>query len=158
MSNRIPAVASGAPVLAVLLVSGIPAPAPAAEPAPDSERIEVLQRQVSDLQVRVERLEAELREGVPVNPARKVQPVPGGWRKVANWNLLAKGLDHAEVEEILGAPQSRKTVSKFEFWGYADGKVRFYLRRLKSWEPPSAIEGQLDKRSERDGPVSPADR
>lgn len=108
--------------------------------ADDVRRIEALQLQIGDLRARVERLETQLQAGVPVHPARKVQPVPGGWRKAANWGLLVKGLSDYEVVKILGEPEGRKTVNKYEFWHYGDGKARFYLRRLKSWELPGDAE------------------
>lgn len=102
-----------------------------------SAEIETLKQQVLDLQKRVERLEGEIEQGVPVNPARVVEPEPGGWRTAGNWNLLAKGMPYYEVIRILGEPDSTKTVRKFEYWYYGDGKLRLYLRRLKSWEVPA---------------------
>lgn len=108
--------------------------------AADASRMEALQQQVEELRGRVQRLEAQMQAGVPAHPVRKVRPVSGGWREAANWGLLAKGLSDYEVEEILGEPQGRKTVNKYEFWHYGDGIARFYLGRLKSWESPDGIE------------------
>jgi hypothetical protein len=106
--------------------------------AEDSE-IHTLREQLRELQLRVERLEDKLQEGVPVNFARRVQPVPGGWREPSNWRLLEKGLEAHRVIEILGEPQQRRTVRKFEYLEYGDGVARLYLRRLSSWELPSEI-------------------
>ena len=122
--------------MALLFLAAAP-PKVTAEPSSGSQEIEALKRQLHDLQARVERLESNVAEGLPVDPARTVQPAPGGWREASNWRLLAKGMDKAEVVRILGQPQSRKTVSKHEFWRYGDGTVRLYLARLKSWELPA---------------------
>ncbi|MBT8474802.1 MAG: hypothetical protein KJO78_04945, partial [Alphaproteobacteria bacterium] len=69
-----------------------------------------------------------------------VEPVPGGWRKAHNWNLLRAGMSDYEVVEILGEPDREKTVKKFDFWYYGDGKLSVYLRRLKGWEIPSGLD------------------
>jgi hypothetical protein len=140
MSENVSSVAAAKRLSAALLLLGLASAGLNAEPAAQRQQIEGLQRRVSDLEARIERLEAEIQRGVPVNPAREVQPVPGGWHAAANWGLLVAGQSDYEVEAILGEPQNRKTVSKFEFWEYGDGKLRFYLRRLKSWEMPSAID------------------
>ena len=108
-----------------------------AAPTQNSE-IEVLKQQIRDLQTRVERLEGDFADGIAVNPARKVEPEPGGWRTASNWKLLAKGMPYNEVIRILGEPESTKSVKKFEHWRYGDGILRLYLRRLKSWENPHA--------------------
>lgn len=96
--------------------------------------IDALKQQLNQLQARVERLEAQWQQGVPVNPALDVQPVPGGWRKAANWQMLDEGMPAHRVYEILGEPQRQRTVRKFELLEYGDGVVRLYLGRLKSWE------------------------
>jgi hypothetical protein len=100
----------------------------------------LFRQQILDLQKRVERLEGEVEQGVPVNMARKVEPVPGGWRKAHNWNLLEAGMSDYEVIEILGEPDREKTVKKFDFWYYGDGKLSVYMRRLKGWDIPSGLD------------------
>jgi len=111
-----------------------------ADEMPQNREIEHLNQQVRELQQRVERLEGEIAQGVPVNRAREVEPVPGGWRKSHNWQLLTEGMAGYRVREILGEPDREKTVKKFEFWYYGDGKVKMYLRRLSSWEIPRGID------------------
>ena len=106
------------------------------------DQIEALRQQLRDLQERVERLESEVEQAVPVNMAPKVEPVAGGWRKEHNWKLLAEGMSDYEVKAILGEPDRQKTVKKFEFWYYGDGNLRVYMRRLKSWDIPSGIDGE----------------
>jgi len=108
--------------------------------AAEGDDIATLKQQVRDLQMRVERLEKELEQGVPVNTARKIEPVPGGWRKAHNWKLLSQGMAGYEVKRILGEPDRQKTVKKFGYWYYGDGKVSIYMRRLKGWDVPSGVE------------------
>jgi hypothetical protein len=121
------------------LLGLIPAVAAAVD-APSGQGLEALEQRLEALQRRVERLEEEMAKGVPVDRARTVQPVPGGWRKAANWRLLAAGMSDYEVVEILGEPDAERTVKKFEFWDYGDGGVNIYLRRLKSWRIPSGLD------------------
>lgn len=135
-SNDGPLVAG--PVLLLFLLLAVTASA--AEGSPQASEIELLKQQVLELQQRVERLEGELEQGVPVNMARKVEPVPGGWRKAHNWKLLTPGMTEHRVKEVLGEPDRQKKVNKYGFWYYGDGKVSVYMRRLKGWEMPSGIE------------------
>jgi len=112
----------------------------AADETQQAHEIEVLKQQLKDLQMRVERLEKGRDKGFSFSAEPEVEPVPGGWRKARNWNLLQAGMTSYQVEAILGEPDRQKTVKKFEFWYYGDGKLSVYLRRLKSWEIPSGIE------------------
>ncbi|MCG6967114.1 MAG: hypothetical protein LJE59_11445 [Chromatiaceae bacterium] len=114
----------------------------AAETTMEQAAIEALQQQIRDLQVRVDRLEGKVQQGLPVNAAQTVQPIPGGWRKAANWSLLIKGMTDGEVIDILGEPQQQRSANKFEFWEYGDGMARLYMRRLKSWDIPTGIDDQ----------------
>ena len=139
---------SFAPRLLVLLpLLGAAMHSQAAEPASDSQLIESLQREVRELRERVERLEAERQRPAPATtplvaqPVPPAEPVPGGGRIASNWGLLKPGQTDEEVAEILGEPDNRRTIRKFELWEYGDGIVRFYLRRLKSWEMPEGIAG-----------------
>jgi len=138
---------SFAPRLLLLLpLLGAALPSQAAEPASDRQLIESLQQEVRELRERVERLEAERQQPAPAappvaQPVAPAEPVPGGWRTASNWGLLQKGQTDEEVAGILGEPDNRRTVRKFELWEYGDGIVRFYLRRLKSWEIPQGIAG-----------------
>lgn len=112
----------------------------AAVGAPGQDDVEVLKRQMRALEQRVERLEAELagtRDAVQA--AVPAQPVAGGWRSAHNWQLLERGMESHDVQAILGEPSDTRRISKFEHWIYSDGLLRFYLGRLKSWEPASGI-------------------
>ena len=104
---------------------------------PAQARIEQLERKIATLETRIERLEQRWEKGVPMNRALKIEPEPGGWRNVENWKLLGRGMPYDEVLRILGEPDNTKTIRKFEYWHYGDGKARLYLNRLKSWEVPT---------------------
>jgi hypothetical protein len=120
------------PLLAVALQTAQAAQA-------DSLEIQALKQQIHELQLRVDRLEGKMHEGMPVNLARKVEPKPGGWREPNNWRLLDKGMEEPRIIAILGEPQQRKTIKKFEYLTYGDGEARLYMGRLSSWDAPSAL-------------------
>jgi hypothetical protein len=122
------------------LAAGLSLPV-AAEPA-DSVEVERLRDRVSDLEARIERLEAGLADtDAALEAAKPPEVVPGGWRQAANWRVLDKGLEGWRVREILGEPDDTWKVSKFEYYAYGDGGlVRFYLGRVKSWELPEGLD------------------
>lgn len=126
-------------LVSLLLCTSAPLPVQAHE---DDTEIELLRQQILDLQKRVERLEGEVEQGVPSSAAQALQPLAGGWRKAHNWKVLAEGMTAYRVKEVLGEPERQKTVKNFEFWYYGDGKVRLYLRRLKSWDLPSGLDSE----------------
>jgi hypothetical protein len=127
--------------LAVLVfAAGLSLPV-SAEPA-DSGELERLRDRVSDLEARIERLEAGLADAdAAIEAARPPEVVPGGWRKSANWRVIEKGQEGWRVREILGEPGDTWRVSKFEYYAYGEGGlVRFYLGRVKSWEVPDGLD------------------
>lgn len=125
---------SPASAAAVLLSSALAAGLPATTQAAGTAEIDALKSELAALRQRVEKLEQELSLGVPVNPAREVEAKPGGAKTPDNWQLLAKGMEKYRVTEILGEPAETKTISKFEIWEYPQGRVRFYLGRLKRYQ------------------------
>jgi len=124
-------IAAPAGILAILLSF---APLTAAVAA-DSD-IAALRAEIDALRARVEKLEKDIDSGVAINPAKVVQPLPGGWHNEKNWKLLAKGMERERVETLLGEPDAARNVSKFEYWEYGEGRATFYLGRLKSWSKP----------------------
>ncbi len=143
MPNRETPSSFASRLLVLLRLLGAALHSQAAEPASDRQLIEALQQEVRELRERVERLEAERQQPAAAAPT-VAQPVPPAGRTPSNWGLLEKGQTDEEVARILGEPDNRRTVKKFEFWEYDDGIVRFYLRRLKSWEVPQGVAGQAD--------------
>lgn len=130
-------IARAVPAILVSLFTLAPVVQGADETTSDAG-MELMQQQIRELQARVQKLEAMMEGGF--NPVAPPEPVPGGWRKQANWALLAPGMSGYRVREILGEPQDETTVNKFEFWEYGDGKARLYMDRLKSWEVPVGID------------------
>ena len=131
------------PRFAAVLLFSLPITAPFAVAANDMQQareIEVLKQQLKDLQLRVERLEKGRDQEFSFSTEPEAEPIPGGWRKAHNWNLLKEGMTSYQVKAILGEPDRQKTVKKFEFWYYGDAKLSVYLRRLKGWEIPSGVE------------------
>ena len=151
MPNRETPTSFAARLLVLLPLLGAALHSQAAEPVSDRQLIESLQQEVRALRERVERLEAERQQPAPaapppvVQPVPPAEPVPGGWRTASNLGLLEKGQTDEEVAGILGEPDNRRTVKKFEFWEYGDGIARFYLRRLKSCEIPQWIAGSSSR-------------
>lgn len=124
-------IAAPAGILAILLSLAPLTASAAADPG-----IEALRAEIDALRARVEKLEKEIDTGVAINPAKVVQPLPGGWHNEKNWKLLAYGMDRDRVETLLGEPDAARNVSKFEYWEYGEGRATFYLGRLKSWSKP----------------------
>ncbi len=139
MSQRNPALKAWTGVVLFALLALRSWTACAAGPGEHPE-IELLKQQILDLQQRVEHLEGRLQQGGAESVERDLEPVTGGWRKAHNWGLLSEGMTAYRVQEVLGEPDQRKTVNKFEFWYYGDGKVRLYLRRLKNWDVPTGLD------------------
>jgi outer membrane murein-binding lipoprotein Lpp len=113
----------------------------AADPAAQA-KIEQLEQTVIDLENRLEALETRFDQGVPVNKGLVVEAKPGGWRNADNWAQLARGMETHEVERFLGEPDRVRSVSKFEYWSYGNGKATLYMNRLKSWVPPTTAGNQ----------------
>lgn len=111
-------------------------PAYADQPGTQAQ-IEDLQQKVQTLETRLQALESRFDQGVPVNKALQVEAKPGGWRNQDNWSQLARDMTKEEVIRFLGEPDRRKSVKKFEYWYYGDGKASMYMNRLKAWEKPS---------------------
>lgn len=132
-----PSIASTLGIL--VLAAGLSVPA-VAEPA-DGAEVDRLRDRVSDLEARIERLEAGLADtDAALEAAKPPEVVPGGWRQAANWRVLETGMEGWRVREILGDPDDTWKVSKFEYYAYGDGGlIRFYLGRVKSWEVPEGV-------------------
>ena len=59
-----------------------------------------------------------------------------GWKSLANWRSLKKGMSYDEVRGILGEP-SRIQGGTFAHWFYTNrSNVTFYEDRLDSWTEP----------------------
>ncbi len=101
--------------------------------ASDSDRIAQLEKEVQELKNRLTTLES------PVNKPsvnKKSTTSTDGWKSLANWRSLKKGMSYEDVRTILGEP-GRIQGGSFTFWIYSDrGNVIFYNDKLDSWTEP----------------------
>lgn len=96
-------------------------------------RIELLERSNADLVRRVSELES-----VISSRASSDQPIPSsnGWRDLANWRRLRRGMKMDEVRRLLGEPE-RVEGGAFTEWGWDGAFVVFYEGKLDRWSEPS---------------------
>ena len=101
--------------------------------ASDSDRITQLEKEVQELKNRLTTIES------PVNKPsvnKKSTTSTDGWKSLANWRSLKKGMSYEDIRTILGEP-GRIQGGSFTFWFYPDrGSVTFYNDRLDSWTEP----------------------
>ncbi len=101
--------------------------------ASDSDRIAQLEKEVQELKNRLTTLES------PVNKPsvnKKSTTSTDGWKSLANWRSLKKGMSYEDARTILGEP-GRIQGGSFTFWIYPDrGNVTFYNDKLDSWTEP----------------------
>lgn len=100
--------------------------------ASDSDRITLLEREVQELKLRLLRLES-----TQANTEKPYKPVSSdGWKNLANWRSLKKGMSYDEVRGTLGEP-ARIKGGNIAIWFYANrGDVTFYEDKLDGWTEP----------------------
>ena len=101
--------------------------------AQDSNRIDKLENEIIELKLRVLKLDSLIN-----NPslAQEVLPSGEGWKYVANWRKLSKGMKPIDVRKILGEPY-RLDGGTIEDWYYKnDGRIRFYEGKVDNWREP----------------------
>lgn len=91
---------------------------------PLQDRVANLEMQISDLQVRIMRIEKQSSQSVS-QPNHAVQNVPQD--KVA-WRSLEKGMNKSQVRRILGEPKSITEYGSFADWKYGDEFSTAYVR------------------------------
>jgi hypothetical protein len=100
--------------------------------ASDTDRITQLEKEVQELKTRLSSLESPLDKAVIQKPTLTSE----GWRKLANWRSLKKGMSFEEVRAILGEP-GRIQGGTLTYWTYPDrASVTFYNDRLDGWTEP----------------------
>ena len=101
--------------------------------ADDSDRIDKLEKEVQELKLRISKLESLLS-----NPAAAQDVVTSsdGWKSIANWRKLTKGMAPSDVRKILGEPQ-RVDGGDLAVWYYQnDGAVFFFGGKVNRWMEP----------------------
>ena len=121
-------------LLAALAAAFIPAVAAGQDTSTDSllRRIELLERANTDLERRVRELESLIKsepsKGRPIRAS-------AGWRDLANWRQLRKGMTMDEVRALLGEPE-RVDAGPYTFWRWTDAEVYFMSDELAGWSEP----------------------
>jgi hypothetical protein len=102
--------------------------------ASDSDRITQLEKEVQELKLRLANLEAP--QSNTTNRQKSLAP-SDGWKTLANWRSLKKGISYEDVRNTLGEPEKVKASGTFTFWYYLNrGDVTFYQDRLDGWTEP----------------------
>ena len=101
--------------------------------ANDTDRIERLEKEIQEINLRLLRLESLL--GNPGKPQESVTSGQG-WRSVMNWRKLTTGIGESDVRKILGEPH-RVDGGVIATWHYPnDGNVTFLSGKVQQWVEP----------------------
>ena len=102
--------------------------------ANDSNRITQLENEVQQLKQRLSNLEKS--PGASVTSAKPIT-FTDGWKSLANWRSLKKGMSQDEVRTVLGEPATVRASGPIVEWIYVNrGNVTFYQERLDGWMEP----------------------
>ena len=102
--------------------------------ANDSDRITTLEKEVQELKLRLANLESP--QSTPSNRP-KVVATKDGWKSLANWRSLKKGMGPDDVRGVLDEPAIVRASGPFTIWNYSNrGTVTFYEERLDGWTEP----------------------
>ena len=102
--------------------------------ANDSERITPFENEVQQLKQRMSSLEK-----LSSVPAFSPKPLASsdGWKSLANWRSLKKGLTPNDVRYVLGEPETVRASGPITRWFYQNrGDITFYDERLDGWTEP----------------------
>lgn len=101
--------------------------------ANDSDRIDKLEKQIQEINLRLSKLESLLSN--PSKAQERVTPSEG-WKSVSNWRKLQTGMSTSDVRSILGAPERVKG-GLITLWYYPhEGKVTFTDGKVFQWKEP----------------------
>lgn len=101
--------------------------------ANNTDRITALEKEVQELKSRLSQLEVP-RATISNRP--KVGVTAEGWKQLANWRSLKKGMSPDEVRSVLGEP-ANVNAGGFTFWRYSNrGEVTFYNGVVYGWDEP----------------------
>jgi hypothetical protein len=102
--------------------------------ASDSDRITQLEIEVQQLKQRLSSLERP-----PGSAVASPRPLASseGWKQIANWRSLKKGMSQEVVRSLLGEPQTVRASGHVTFWSYSNrGGVDFVSEKLDGWAEP----------------------
>jgi len=102
--------------------------------ANDSDRITQLENEVQQLKLRLNNLEDSKGSSIA---SPKTVATTEGWKQLANWRSLTKGMSPKEVRLVLGEPGTVRASGPFTHWHYSNGgEITFYDERLNGWTEP----------------------
>jgi hypothetical protein len=102
--------------------------------ASDSDRIAQLEKEVLELKLRLTNLETPQKKS-GIN--QRMAASNDGWKSLANWRSLKKGMSYDDVRGVLGEPATIRASGVLTFWGYANrGTVTYFDDRLDGWSEP----------------------
>jgi hypothetical protein len=102
--------------------------------ASESDRITQLEIEVQQLKQRLSSLER-----LPAGAVASPRPLASseGWKQLANWRSLKKGMGPGDVRSLMGEPQTVRASGSLTIWTYANrGDVTFYREKLDGWDEP----------------------
>lgn len=101
--------------------------------AQDIDRINRLEKEVREINLRLSKLESLLSKTSKANE----HVTPGeGWKSVMNWRKLTTDMDYSDVRKTLGEPH-RVDGGRMAFWYYQNGgSVIFTDGKVNNWIEP----------------------
>ena len=110
-------------------VSGMQSNATGIQP----ERVEQLERDMQEVEIRISALETKLSG---ISKAEEAVMAGEGWKSLANWRKLKTGMSYESVTEILGSALrvDGGTMATWHYENYAD--VTFIDGKVRSWTEP----------------------
>jgi len=101
--------------------------------AQNDPRVDRLEAEVRDLQLRLSKIEAA-QGGLAVG--QKPEASGSGWKSLSNWRQLKTGMTPEQVRAILGEPR-RISGGKVARWEYSNGGASTFMdEKLFSWQEP----------------------
>lgn len=101
--------------------------------AQDIDRINQLEKEVREINLRLSKLESLLS-----TPSKVHEDVTSGkgWKSVINWRKLSTDMDYSAVQKALGEPH-RVQGGQVAFWYYQNGgSVTFMDGKVYQWNEP----------------------
>jgi len=117
----------------IIIIGFLSLAAPINSYANDSDRIDQLEKEMQQIQLRLSKLESLLS-----NTSNAQTPVTSGegWKSVMNWRKLATDMSPSDVQNILGEPD-RADGGVVATWYYQNGGTITFMRgKVYHWTEP----------------------